>query len=156
MSNFNCVGVARNPINFLPGSPTVTMAHEHLVLLLSIYLHLSVDITYMCTHALHALLFFFFQYLFLNLFLAVPGLSCVALDLGCGTQTLSCSMHAGSSSRTRARTWAPRIGSAETYPLDPLCASYTPLCIRVYQDTRKWLGYYNRRWGLTARALRHQ
>ena len=31
---------------------------------------------------------------------------------------LSCGMRAGFSSPTRARTWAPCIGSAESYPLD--------------------------------------
>ena len=36
----------------------------------------------------------------------------------CGMQTLSCSTHAGSSSLTRDRTWAPCIDSAESYPLD--------------------------------------
>ena len=41
---------------------------------------------------------------YLFLFLAAPG--------------LSCGMHAGSSSLTRDRTWAPCIGSAESYPLD--------------------------------------
>ena len=33
-------------------------------------------------------------------------------------QTLSCSMHVGSSSLTRDRTQAPCIGSAKSYPLD--------------------------------------
>ena len=47
--------------------------------------------------------FFFF-------FLVVPGLSC-------GMWTLSCDMHVGSSFLTRDRTWAPCIGSAESYPL---------------------------------------
>ena len=38
--------------------------------------------------------------------------------LSCGIRTLSCSMHAGSSSLTRDWTWAPCIGSTESYPLD--------------------------------------
>ena len=38
--------------------------------------------------------------------------------LSCGMQTLSCGMHVGSSSLTRDQTWAPCIGSAESYPLD--------------------------------------
>ena len=38
--------------------------------------------------------------------------------LSCGMRTISCSTHAGSSSPTRDRTWAPCIGSAESYPLD--------------------------------------
>ena len=37
--------------------------------------------------------------------------------LSCGMQTLSCSMHVGSSSLTRDWTWVPCIGSAESYPL---------------------------------------
>ena len=37
--------------------------------------------------------------------------------LSCGMRTLSCSMHMGSSSLTRDRTWAPSTGSAESYPL---------------------------------------
>ena len=49
-----------------------------------------------------------------------------ALDLRCGTRDLllaacgllSCVTHVGSSSPTRDRTWAPCIGSAESYPLD--------------------------------------
>ena len=36
----------------------------------------------------------------------------------CGMWTLSCGMHAGSSSPTRGLTEAPCIGSAESYPLD--------------------------------------
>ena len=35
-----------------------------------------------------------------------------------GMVTLSCGMHAGSSSRTGAQTWALCIGSVESYPLD--------------------------------------
>ena len=41
-----------------------------------------------------------------------------ALGLSCGMQTLSCGMHAGSSSPTRGQTRAPCIGSVESYPLD--------------------------------------
>ena len=37
--------------------------------------------------------------------------------LSCGMQTPSCSMHVGSSSLTRDRTWAPCVGSVEYYPL---------------------------------------
>ena len=37
--------------------------------------------------------------------------------LSCGMQTLSCNMHVGSSSLTRARTRASCIASAESYPL---------------------------------------
>ncbi|KAM9083164.1 regulator of G-protein signaling 3 isoform 4-T7 [Megaptera novaeangliae] len=36
----------------------------------------------------------------------------------CGMRTLGCGMHAGSSSPTRDRTWAPCIMSSESYPLD--------------------------------------
>ena len=43
--------------------------------------------------------------------MAVQGLSC-------SMRTLSCSMHAGSSSLTRDRTWAPCMVSVESYPLD--------------------------------------
>ena len=39
--------------------------------------------------------------------------------LSCGMWTLSCSMRVGSSSLTRDRTWAPCIGSVESYPLCP-------------------------------------
>ena len=52
----------------------------------------------------------FFQNIYLFIYLVVPGLSC-------GMRTLSCGMHVGSSSLTRDRTWAPCIGSAESYPL---------------------------------------
>ena len=38
--------------------------------------------------------------------------------LNSGMQTLSCGMYAGSSSPNRDRTWAPCIGSVESYPLD--------------------------------------
>ena len=38
------------------------------------------------------------------------------LVAACGL--LSCGMHAGSSSPTRDRTWAPCTGSSESYPLD--------------------------------------
>ena len=38
--------------------------------------------------------------------------------LSCTTWTFSCSMHEGSSSLTRDQTWAPCIGSSESYPLD--------------------------------------
>ena len=38
--------------------------------------------------------------------------------LSCIMQTLSCGMHAGSSSLTRDRTQVPCIGSVESYPLD--------------------------------------
>ena len=54
-----------------------------------------------------------FIYLFI---LAVLGHG--TWDLSCGMQTLSWSMHAGSSSLTRDRTWAPCTGSMESYPLD--------------------------------------
>ena len=61
----------------------------------------------------------FFKYLFIYiLILAAPGLSCGTRDLRCSTQALSCCVHAGSSSPTGDRTWAPCIGSAESYPLD--------------------------------------
>ena len=63
----------------------------------------------------------------LRLFVVTWGL------LRCGTQTLSCSMHAGSSSPTRDGTRVPCIGSAESYPLDhhekSLNTTFlTPLC----------------------------
>ena len=48
----------------------------------------------------------------LGMFLRHAGSFVVA----CGI--FSCSMHAGSSSPTRDRTWAPCIGSSEPYPLD--------------------------------------
>ena len=41
---------------------------------------------------------------------------CQVLVVAC--RLLSCSMHAGSSSLTRDQTWAPCIGSTESYPLD--------------------------------------
>ena len=59
-----------------------------------------------------------FFYFFLNLFIsAAPGLSCSTWDLCCGMfsrsmQTLSCSMHVGSSLPTKNRTRVPCIGSA--------------------------------------------
>ena len=37
--------------------------------------------------------------------------------LSCGMRTLSCGIHVGSNSLTRDRTWAPCVGSAESYPL---------------------------------------
>ena len=60
------------------------------------------------------LLFLFLKkYLFIYLFvcLAVPGIHCSTWDL-------RRSMHVGSSSPTRDQTWAHRIGSAGSYPLD--------------------------------------
>ena len=59
--------------------------------------------------------FLFFKYLFI---LAAPNLSYGTRDLCCGMWTLSCSMHAGSSSPTRYRTRVPCIGSTESCPLD--------------------------------------
>ncbi|XP_057413461.1 protein archease isoform X1 [Balaenoptera acutorostrata] len=44
--------------------------------------------------------------------------------LSCGMWTLSCSMHAGSSSLTSDRTWALCIGSVESHPLDHQGSSY--------------------------------
>ena len=44
--------------------------------------------------------------------------------LSCGLRTLSCGMHAGSSSLTTDRTWAPCIGSTESYPLDHQVSPY--------------------------------
>ena len=68
-------------------------------------------------------------YLFI---LAVPGLSCGMQDLRCGVWASqlwhadSQLWHVGSSSLTRDRTWAPCIGSVESYPLDhqgsPCCS----------------------------------
>ena len=43
----------------------------------------------------------------------------------CSMQTLSCGMHAGSSSPTRDPTRAPCIGSAESYPLDHQGSPFT-------------------------------
>ena len=39
-------------------------------------------------------------------------------SFSCGVRTLSCGMHVGSGSPSRDRTWAPCIGSAESYLLD--------------------------------------
>ena len=41
-----------------------------------------------------------------------------APGLSCSMWTLSCGMHVGSGSLMRDRTWAPCIGSVESYPLD--------------------------------------
>ena len=57
--------------------------------------------------------------------------------LSCGMQTLSCSMHVGSSSLTRDRTQAPCIGSMESYPL---CHQGSPLWMKfnmIIDSTRK-------------------
>ena len=54
-----------------------------------------------------------------GIFVAACGIfSCGMRTFSCGMRTLSCSMQVGSSSPTRDRTWAPCIGSAESYPLD--------------------------------------
>ena len=68
----------------------------------------------------HYNLIYLKTYLFI---LAALGLSCGIFIAACGLlsygmRTLSCSMHAGSSSLTRDQTWAPCIGSTESYPLD--------------------------------------
>ena len=60
----------------------------------------------------------FLKNIFIYLFIWLHRVLVVAGGLlGCGTWTLSCGMHVGSSSLTRDWTWAPCIGSAESYPL---------------------------------------
>ena len=51
--------------------------------------------------------------------------------LGCGMQTLSCGMHAGSSSLTRDQTQAPCIGSVESYPLDHQGSAHYHFSLRL-------------------------
>ena len=67
---------------------------------------------------------FFLIFIYLLFISAVLGLSCGTRDPHCGMwapicgmRALSCGMHVGSSSPTRDRTQAPRIGSAESPPL---------------------------------------
>ena len=69
------------------------------------------------------LLLFLNIYLF-NLFWLLQVLVAVHRLLSCGMWTLSCSMHAGSSSLTSDRTWALCIGSVESHPLDHQGSSY--------------------------------
>ena len=57
------------------------------------------------------------KYLFIYLFI-LGSLLWQCRLLSCVMQTLSCGMHDGYSSPTRDRTWAPCIGSMESYPLD--------------------------------------
>ena len=57
-------------------------------------------------------------FIFYNIYLAAPGLSCCTQDLCCRVWDLSCGMCVRSSSLTRDRTRAPCIGSVESYPLD--------------------------------------
>ena len=45
----------------------------------------------------------------------------------CGMRTLSCGMHEGSRSLSREQTWAPCIGSVESYPLDHKGSPYSIL-----------------------------
>ena len=45
-------------------------------------------------------------------------------------RTLSCGMHAGSSSPTRDQTWAPCIGSAESYSVDHQGSPWT-MCFKM-------------------------
>ena len=74
MSNLTYIRkVARNPINFVLGSPAVTMAHKHdrLALFLSIDLHLSLHVTYMHTHVLYVLL----MLLHIHVYTSIPGCS---------------------------------------------------------------------------------
>ena len=62
---------------------------------------------------------FFFFFFNLLIYFGCAGLGCSMWELlvaVCGL--LSCSMHVGSSSLARNRTWAPCIGSMESYPLD--------------------------------------
>ena len=60
--------------------------------------------------------FFFFLKIYLFIWLHQVLVAAGRL-LSCGLRTLSCGMHVGSSSLTRARTRAPCIGSTESYPL---------------------------------------
>ena len=56
-------------------------------------------------------------YLFIYLFIFIWLCQVLVVGRGllsCGTQTLSCDMHVGSSSLTRDRTRAPCIGSTES------------------------------------------
>ena len=87
----------------------------------------------MCMQNPACFLFLFYLLIYYLFILALPGLSCGTQDLccimrdllvaacgllSCSMWTLSCGMHAGSSSLTRDRTQAPCIGSTESYPLD--------------------------------------
>ena len=53
-----------------------------------------------------------------------------------GMQTLSCGMHAGSSSLIRDQTQAPCIGSVNSYPLDHQGSPKLP---SSYKDTSHWI-----------------
>ena len=55
---------------------------------------------------------------------------CRVLVVACGL--LSCGMHAGSSSPTRDRTWAPCIGSVESYPLGHQGSPRGVFCLFVF------------------------
>ena len=62
--------------------------------------------------------FLFLFFFLLNLFIWLCRvLAAVGGLLSCGTWTLSCGMHVGSSSLTRGQTRAPCIGSTESYSL---------------------------------------
>ena len=73
---------------------------------------------YLCAYFLKKYLFIYLFWLRWVLaatcgkFIATCGL------LSCRMRTPSGSMHSGSSSPTRGQTWAPCIGSTESYPLD--------------------------------------
>ena len=61
-----------------------------------------------------------------GIFIAACGI------FSCGVWELSCGMHVGSSSLTRDRTWAPCIGSTESYPLDHQGSPSAHFLIRLF------------------------
>ena len=80
---------------------------------------------------------FFINLLFLKIFiyLAVTGPSCSTRDLFCSMQDLQF-WHAGSSSPTRDGTRGPRVGSAESQPLEG-GVFFNSKCFRWREGNRK-------------------
>ena len=84
-------------------------------------------------------LFFFNIYLFWlhQVLVAARGIfvaACLVAICGllsCGMQTLSCSMHVGSSSLTRDQTWAPCIGNMGVSPTGPQGMSQKVLFLAI-------------------------
>ena len=94
--------------------------------------HVARDKTLLCQRPQTWRWCFYFFIFKIFIYLVAPGLSCsrrapslrlqgslvaAGVLLSCGTWTLSCGTHVGSSSLTRDQTWSPCIGSAESYPL---------------------------------------
>ena len=103
-----------------------TNTHTYICVYICVYVYYPHMHAYIIIYAYYTDVSYLFIYLFIWLhwvFVAARGL------LSCGMQTLSCGMHVGSSSLTRDQTWAPCIGSMESYPLHHQGSPYRCLLI---------------------------